>query len=114
MNTPLYSDWVSNRSHQVTCHGVLTAHNNVHRSALDARGTDHTGSSADSVHIAVLVAHDQHLRRVADQLAECVGNHAALDLGTLLDFFAQSTEEGKVKFILDNRLVARRGTAPCR
>ena len=94
---------------QVTCHGVLTVHNNVHRSALDARGTDHTGSSADGVHIAVLVAHDQHLRRVADQLAECVGNHAALDLGALLNLFAQSAEEGKVEFILDNRLVAAAG-----
>ena len=73
---------------QVTCHGVLTVHNNVHWSALDARGTDHTGSSADSVHIAVLVTHDQHLRRVADQLAECVCNHAALDLGALLDLLA--------------------------
>ena len=34
---------------------------------------------------------------------------AALDLGALLDFFAQSAEEGKVKFILDNRLVAAAG-----
>ena len=55
------------------------------------------------------MAHDEHLRRISNQLAERVCNHAALDLGALLDFLAQTAEEGKVELVLDNRLVATAG-----
>ena len=91
-NTPLYSLCVSRRSIRSLRHGVLTVHDDVYRLVLDARGADHACRSADGVHVAVLVTHDQHLRRIADQLAERIGDHAALDRGALFDLLAQTAE----------------------
>ena len=87
-------------------HGVLPVNHDVHRLVLDARRADHAGRRADGIHVAVLVAHDEHLRGVADQLAERVRDHAALDLGALFDFLAQAAEELEVVAVLDDRLIA--------
>ena len=91
---------------QLGCHRVVLVDHNMHRLALGARRTDHAGGRADRVHIAVAVTHDEHLRGIADQLGECVGHHAAFDLGPFFDFFTQAAVELEAVTVFDNRLVA--------
>ena len=91
---------------QIARHGVLTVYDDVDRLVLDARGADHACRSADGVHVAVLVTHDEHLRRIADQLAERIGDYATLDLGAFFDLLAQTAEELEAVTVLDDGLIA--------
>ena len=52
------------------------------------------------------MTHDEHLRRIADQLAERIGDYAALDLGALFDLLAQTAEELEAVTVLDDGLIA--------
>ena len=72
------------------------------------RAAQTAGSSADGVHIAVArwLAPRPAPETGRGSAGWCVGNHAAHDAVRFLSLLAQSAEEGKVKFILDNRLVA--------
>ena len=91
---------------QFGCHRVVLIDHDMHRLSLDARCAYHTGSRANRVHIAVAVAHHQHLRGITNQLAQRVGDHAAFHLGSLFHLFTQAAVKLKHITVFDDRLIA--------
>ena len=66
----------------------------------------HADRRADRVEVREAVAHDDHARGVAHELAERGRHHAGFDLGPALDLRTAAAEEVKAQAVFHNGLVA--------
>ena len=66
----------------------------------------HAGGGAQHVQVRELVAHDEHLALSGQQLRQSGGHHPAFYLGAALGLLGPAADEGEVRPVLDDHLVA--------
>ena len=99
---------------QVLGRGAFAIDDKIGLLATFAHGGADAGRSAHRIQIGKLVAHDEHIGRIPDVLAQGIGHHTGLDLGAFFHFLGVTTIEFKSIFALDDHLIAATGQSGIR